>query len=285
MSEMFFAGHEMTHPYTSGKYMKDYTIEQLRELSPEITPEEKGDPFYKYYSERMADIEPSHKEALEYGPLNPKLCYMPEAAGKVLLCGSDIYPENGYGVLDNGVGFACVLIHQTGITDAMIKNYRDHFARTPNRMLFYKLWYPHMHLIHFEDGIVENWGWGMCRQDMNMDDFCFCHLGICKEDILEMDPDCIGLLGGGGRCVELANPGRKNWPMWMVQHTRLTSWGRELRVRYWNGLDLKKDGSVILEPNPDRSQTLKEMRMMMQHCMQEYCNELKLIHTFWKDTH
>lgn len=282
MSEMFFAGHEMTHPYTSGKYMKDYTLDQLREMSPEITPEEMADEFYKYYSEEMADIEPQHKAAIEHGPLSPELCYMPKEAGNLLLCGSDVFPENGYGVLPNGVGFASILIHQTGITEDMIRYYRENFAHTKNRLLFYKLWYPHMHLIHFEDGIVENWGWGMCRQDMNMEDFCFSHLGISRDDILEKDPDCIGLLGAGGRCVELARPDRKDWPMWMIQHTRLMPWGRELRVRYWNGLDFKKDGSFVLEANSDREQTLKEMKMMMTHCMYEYCNEQKLMKTFWE---
>lgn len=283
MSEMFFGSREMTHPYTSGEMMESYSLDQLRAMPAEITDEEKKDPFYKYYSETMADIEPEHKKAIAAGALPGNLCYMPDKAGNILLCGSDVYPENGYGILPNGVGFASVLIHQTGITDDMIRKYRDEFAHTKNRLLFYKLWYPHMHLIHFEDGIVENWGWGMCRQDMNMEDFCFSHLGITRDEILQKDPDCIGLLGIGGRCVELQKPKRGNWPMWMVQHTRITREGRELRIRYWNGLDLHRDGSVTLEPNPDRQQTLNEMKMMMSHCMHEYCNELKLIKIFWED--
>ena len=282
MSDMFFGGREMTHPYTSGEFMNAYTLEQLREMSAEITEEEKKDPFYKYYSETMAEIEPEHKKAIAAGALPEALCYMPDQAGKILLCGSDTYPENGYGVLPCGVGFASVLIHQTGITDDMIRKYREEFAHTQNRLLFYKLWYPHMHLIHFEDGIVENWGWGMCRQDMNMEDFCFSHLGITRDEILQKDPDCIGFLGIGGRCVELQKPTRKDWPMWMIQHTRLTPEGRELRIRYWNGLDLHRDGSVTLEPNPDRQQTLNEMKLMMSHCMHEYCNELKLMKMFWE---
>ena len=98
-----------------------------------------------------------------------------------------------------------------------------------------------------------------------------------------MDPECIGLLGIGGRCVQLDRPERKDWPMWMVQYTRLTPRGRELRVRYWNGMDFKRDGSIVLEPDPDREQTLREMKMMMTHCMREYRNELKLMKKFWED--
>lgn len=286
MSDIFTTQREMTHPYTSGKYLKDYTLDEMRQMSAEITEDEKIDPYYKkYFTEALPPLQKEHQKALLAGPLTPEECYMPDKAGNILLYQNDKYAENGYGVLPNGVGFAAIKINQEGITDEIIKFFRENFAHTKNRNLYYKLWYPHMHVIHFEDAIIENWGWGNCLQDMNMDDFRFSHLGISKNDILKKDPNCLRLLALGGNTVQLDAPERKPWKMWMVQHVRETSCGRELRVRYWNGLNFEKDGSITICTNPDHEQTLREMRMMMLHCQQEYCNELVLIKKFWQDTH
>ncbi len=285
MGDIFITGREMTHPYTSGKFKRDYTLDEMRQMSAEITEEEKQDFFYKnYYSEKLAELQEDHKRALKNGPLAPEACYLPEKAGEILLSGDSRYAENGYGVMSNGVGFAAVKIDQEGIADEMIKNYREHFAHTQNRNLFYKIWYPHMHVMHLEDAIIEDWGWGKCFQEMDMEAFHFSQIGISEDEIRKKDPDCLFLIGFGGNTIELDNPKRKPWFMAMVQHTRQTSWGRELRVRYWNGLTFKKDGSTIIQANPDHEQTLREMRMM-HHCQQEYCNELALIKKFWKDTH
>ncbi len=283
MGVIFQTGREMTSPYTSGKYMADFTLEELRQMDGEITEEEKKDPFYKYYSEELAPREPAHLAALEKGALPASAGFMPKDAARILLKHDPAYPKNGWCVLDNGVGFASYLIHQDGLTDEMIANYRDNFAHTENRLLFYKLWHPHNHMIHFEDGIVENWGWGFCRQDMDFEAMHYSNLGITGEDILKMDPDCISFLAIGGTCVQLDRPERVPWPMIMLQYIRSVPNGRELRTVYWNGLRGNEDGSLTLQVNPDREETLAEMRHMFCHGTGEYCNELKLIRQYWKD--
>lgn len=286
MGEIYATGREMTHPFTSGKYMADLSDAQLCAMTAQLTPEEAQSPFADHYYEPVAPLQPEHILALEQGPLLPELCYMPEQAGAILLNNPSEYPENGYGVLDNGVGYGAILIRQTGITDEMIRKYRDEFAQDAYtqehaRNLFYKVWFPGAHLIHFEDGAVENFGWGMMRLEMNWNNFCMRHLGISMEQIPAQDPDCICLLGLGGAGWEIAKPEAGQRQMCMVQHTRVTDWGRELRVRYWNGLRLNLDGTVDVVPGQDRAKTLEEMRMMVNHCMQEYCNELRLMQEFW----
>ena len=283
MSVIYQTGREMTKPYTSGKYMADYTLEELRLMSAEITEDEKKDPFFKYYSEEMAPLQPEHKEAIRRGALPAESGFMPKDAAAILLNRDMAYPENGWCVLNNGVGFASYLIHQDGITDEMIANYRNHFCHTENRLLFYKIWHPHNHMIHFEDGIVENWGWGFCRQDMDFEAMHWSNLGITADDILRRDPDCLSFLAIGGTCIQLDRSDRKPWPMVMLQYIREVTNGRDLRVIYWNGLRGNEDGSIMLQVNQDREETMTEMKHMFLHGTGEYCNELKLIRRFWSD--
>ena len=40
---------------------------------------------------------------------------------------------------------------------------------------------------------------------------------------------------------------------------------------------------VVQVQNPDREETLTEMKHMFLHGTGEYCNELKLIRQYWKD--
>ena len=69
--------------------------------------------------------------------------------------------------------------------------------------------------------------------------------------------------------------------MAMVCYTRLSAGGRELRIRYWNGLRFEAAGKVVLKVRHTRDVMEQRMNMMMSHCMREYCNELRLIKAFW----
>lgn len=284
--DFFTTGREMTHPYTCGKNMSEVDPNMWKQLSADtLTQEEQKSPFARHFYQPMAPIEEAHCVAIAHGPLHAAQCFMPENAGAILLQADENYPCNGYGVLQNGVGFARITIHQNGIHDEMIRKYREEFAHDETcRNLFYKIWFPKMHLIHFEDGIIENFGWGMVRQEMNWNLFRFAHIGIQEEEILHMDPHCICLLGVGGQAEDLSDPERPKWPTLMVSITREVPDGRVLQVIYWSGLKLHTDGTVTIVPNPDSKKTEREMGMMMEHCMREYCNELKLMQDFWRES-
>ncbi|WP_313073550.1 DAPG hydrolase family protein [Lacrimispora sp.] len=280
MACVYSTGKVMVSPRTCGKKMNECTMEDLRSMTAALTKEESQSVYAKYYKEPLADIQPEHVRAIEHGTLNPDECYMPELAGGVLLDGDSKYRDNGYGVLPNGVGFAAIKIAQD-VTNEMIRDYQENFANDKNCNLFYKTWYPGAHLIHFEDGAVEDFGWGMMRMEMNWNNFRFEHLGIHEEDISKRDPHCIFLMGLGGKAEEINEAQTRERVMCMVQHTRETATGRELKVHYWNGMTFQEDGTLICKPEPDRDKTMREMKLMMIHCMTEYCNQVKLIKEFW----
>ncbi len=280
MGDFFSTGREMTHPYTSGIFFGQLSYKQLQCITTQLTDEEKRAPSALYFNEPMAPLPPAFEAAITAPPLSSEECNMPSDIGKILLNPASSAPDNGYGVLPNGVGYAAIKVVQDGITDEIIRKYRDEFAHDGPRTLFYKLWFPGMHLLHYENGVVENFGWGLLNLEMQMDHFSFRHLGITQDDILALDPDCICLLGLCGRGWQVAHPEAPPVYTCMVQHTRQTPAGRELRVRYWSGITFGPD-SLEFHVNPDRTQTLEQMKLMMEHCMREYSNERKLMMEFW----
>ena len=282
--DSYFSGREMTRPLTCGKNMADFTWEELRAMPVTLTEEERKSPFARYYDEPLAPLQDGMAEACK-APLHPSQCYMPREAVAIMFSEDPRYPVNGYGVLDNGVGYCTTRIHQDGITDEMIKNYRENFAHDMScRNLFYKTWYPGFHLIHFDDGIVENFGWGLVRQTMdwellNME----AHLGIRREDIPRVNPACLGLLCPCGPAVNLENPEDVQYTV-MVQYIREVENGRTLWIHYWNGIRLYPDGRLDICPSVDRKTMESEMKHMMMHAMVESCNEIKHIKEFWQET-
>ena len=277
--DFFDTGREMTSPHTSGRLYGELSWEELRNMSTDLTEEERRAPHALYYGQPMAEVQAEHKKAMESKALAQHQCVMPGELGASLFGGSLGSPENGYGVLDNGVGYAAVRIDQNGITDEMIRKYREEFAHEGS--LFYKTWFPGTHLIHYLDGAAEDFGWGFCNMKFSRDEFEFSHLGITKEDIPRLDPDCINLIGVNALATDIMHPEQGPDYMAMVCYTRLSAGGRELRIRYWNGLRFEAAGKVVLKVRHTRDVMEQRMNMMMSHCMREYCNELRLIKAFW----
>ena len=284
--DSYFTGREMTRPLTSGLFKGDLTLEQMAALTPELTEKEKTSPFAKYYYEPMAPLQPQMAAAIEAGPLAQDQMYMPNEAGPILLTGSKDYPLNGYGVMDNGVGYSTMVVHQEGITDEMIAAYRDKFAATEDpqvRTLFYKTWYPGMHLIHFEDAIIEDFGWGFCLQDMNWELFNMeKHFGLKHEQLKEIDPELIAVVCVGGECLSINDPEDRTQTC-MIQYTRQTDKGRDLCIHYYYGLKITPDGGMEPCCHVGREELLARMLGMMKHSMYECCNEVKHIKEFWAE--
>lgn len=283
--DSYFSGREMTRPLTCGKRMSDFTLEELRAMPVTLTEAERRSFFAKYFEEPLAPLQPEMLPALE-APLQPNQCYMPGEAVDIMFSENPAYPANGYGVMENGVGYCSARIAQDGITDEMIRNYRENFAHDPTcPNLFYKTWYPGFHLIHFEDGIVEDFGWGMVRQTMdwellNMEK----HLGIRREEISVRNPACLALLCPCGPAVSLADPTDIQYTV-MVQYIKETERGRSLWIHYWNGIRLYADGRMDVCPSVDRTVMEQEMKQMMIHAMTESCNEAAHIKQFWQESH
>lgn len=280
--ELFSTGREMTRPRDSGLSFGDLSYAQLQAMSMALTDAERAAPSAAHYHEPMAPLPPEYDAVLQGPALPPARCHMPLALGPLLLADNAGLAENGYGILPNGVGYAAITIKQDGITDEMIQAYRDAFAADGPDTLFYKLWYPGKHLIHYKDGVAEDFGWGLLNLEMRRDEFQMRHLGLTMEEIPLRDPSCICLLGLCGRGWEVAHPDKPPIHTCMVQYTQAVPNGRELRVFYWSGITFAADGTLAFSVNPDRGETLAQMHCMMEHCIREYYNELHLIKAFWQ---
>ena len=129
---------EFTSPYTCGLYKDEMTLDQMRELVTELTEEEKKSPYANIYYEFLDEKTPEQKAAYA-APLKPEQMFMPADCGKIMIEHRGEYPEYGYGVLENGVGYAAIRVDQTDVNDDMIREYREYYAHdTQNRDIFYK---------------------------------------------------------------------------------------------------------------------------------------------------
>lgn len=276
---MFGKGRELTAPHNSGKCFGELNVQQLRQLITGLTAEEQASPFSRYYYEPMAPLQSGHMEALQNGPMKPTDGFMPEEFGKVMLNTGHAAIENGYCVLPNGLGFAAAKVDQPGRTNEKVKAFREEFAHVGD--LFYKTWYPGSHLLHYVNGAIEDFGWGM----LDMQFFGDCtlkNLGIDKDEIEKRDPSCISINGATTIATRLDNPEAGPEYASMALYLRETPAGRELRVRYWVGLLFTKDG-IECKTKPDGIPVEDKARMMMGHCMKEYTNENRLLDAWWED--
>ena len=275
---------EFTSPYTCGLNRADMTLTEMRSLVAELTEKEKQSPYAEFYYDRMREKTPEQQAAYEK-PLEQAQMYMPCDCGKIMIEHQSDYPSLGYGVLDNGVGYAAIRIDQTDVNDDMIREYREKYCHdVNNRDLFYKVWYPGKHIRHFEDGIIEDFGYGMMVLEMNREIYTLAHAGITKEYIEEKDPHALNflLVGGGGYMLWAPEITQQSL---MVQYTRETESGRVLYVHFWLGLTPNADGTVTPKPIGDKEEVLIKMRHQYNHCVTEYNHELKHMKEFWNMNH
>ena len=278
------AGREMTFPYTSGLLRKDMTLEQMRYLVTELTEEEKKSPFAELYYERFPE-KTAEQEAAYTAPLSQDQMYMPCDCGKIMIEHQEDYPSLGYGCMENGVGYATIRIDQDGVTDEMIREYRDHYSIDPkHRDIFYKNWCPGKHVRHFEDGVLEDFGYGMMVLEMDWDIYSLQHAGITKEYLEEKDPNAIAFMLCGGEGFMLWAPERTQHSV-MVSYTTDTGIGRKVFIHFWVGVKPGPDGTVIIEPAGTKGEVEGMMRHQYNHCVTEYSRQLKQMKEFWNQNH
>lgn len=279
MAKVFDKGYEMTSPHNCGKFFNEVTIEELRKIPLTLTEEERKSSCAKYYDLPEVGLPQECWEAMQK-PMNTEDCYMPDKVAEHMLNAESDTVENGFGVTENGIGYAAIRVNQVGRTDEKVKWYREHFAREGN--LFYKAWYPGAHLVHMKNGAVEDFGWGMLTVQFTIDDFDMSLVGIDTEKIEELDPNCISVFGAGAICHPLAHPEEEEYVS-MFCYTRKTDWGRELRVRYWESVLFQADGTFKVQKNITGEEMLRKAKLHMEHCMKEYYNEQRLMNLFWDE--
>lgn len=262
------------------KYKKDqFTDDEIRAISCELTENEKKDPDARYMDILPAPLSEKHKKALE-SPMNVEDAFELKDYGKMMNTDGYCKVENGYCVLPSGVTYAAALIKQQGRTDEMVEYYNENFGLTDS--LFYKLWYPKSHYIHFCDGAcVEDFGFGRIKMSFT-GQLDAADLGINMEEILKKDPRCIYIGGSAaiGTNLDSDDPEKEEANMILFYH-RQTDYGREVRIRLFYGIGWK-DGEFYYTI-PDADKVEKIAKDTCTHIMQEYSNDELLETTVYAD--
>ncbi len=270
--------HSFLVPKDSGIKYGALTDEELKKLSPGLTEAEKSCPHARYYYEMPAPLPKEYEQAIAAGPMDARKAFDMEMYGKHMNNTGYCEVENGYCVLPNGVTYAAVLLRQEGRTNEMIDFYNQFFA--PEESLFYKIWYPGSHYLHYEDGALEDFGFGRIHMrfvgGVEPKD-----LGIDPTEIEKNDPNCIFIGGTSAIGYNLDRNFKKLERNCIVFYHRLTDYGREVRVRLWYGIGVE-DGDYYLTV-PPAEEALDIAKKTMIHVMQEYTNDQYLEMKFWRD--
>ncbi|MGI6333171.1 MAG: DAPG hydrolase family protein [Saccharofermentanales bacterium] len=274
---MFTQGRAMVSPRNCGLRHGEIPQEELLALTPQLTEVEKASCFAKYYYQPMAPLQPEHYIAIDGGPMDPADGFLPDQVGRQMLNTGHCQVENGYCALPNGVGYSAIKVDQIGRTEAQINKYNRDFA--PEENLFYKIWCPGDHILHFTDGMIEDLGWGV----LNMKQVSGClprTLGINPDEVLQKDPQCIHIVATSILVKLLTEPEAEPEYLSMMLYTRETPEGREMRARFWIGLLFTPEGFTVKIPKGPVTVTEMSKKIMI-HCMREYTNENRLIDAFW----
>lgn len=276
----FNAGINVLKPKSCGLKFGDLTMEEVEALSADLTEEEKASPHAKYFYQEPVKIPEDVEHAINAHAIDPEEAFMPKEYG-MQMCNRGYNPiENGYCVLPNGVSYGAVLIKQEGRTDEMVKFYNENFAPEKNN-LFYKTWCPGCHYLHYDDGAVEDFGWGKMNlkftRPIDIRD-----LGIDPETVLERDPDCIFISGNNATCYPV--DGGKPGNIVIMNYYRRIPGGRENRMRIWYGVSLI-DGEYIYSLDEGERMSDNIARCTMSHLAHEYSNDARLMRQFWDEYH
>ena len=278
---IFTTEHPILMPKSSGKPFGSLSMEEMLHLSSKLTEAEQAHPHARYYKEMPAPLPKEHLDAIAFGAIDPSKGFSMKDYGKFMNNTGHCDVENGYCILPDGVTYAAVLIRQEGRTDEMVDYYNKNFADFAS--LFYKIWHPNQHYFHYDDGCLEDFGFGRLNMKfagpVDVE-----YLGINYEDIVKNDPACINISGCTtmGYVLDGENPElvERNT---IVAYHRLTDYGRELRIRLWYGIGIQ-DGEYVYTP-PKRERAMEIARKTMMHVMEEYTNDDYLERRFWEDAH
>lgn len=241
--------------------------------------EERKLPYYKYFERDMAPIGEKQKRIIEGG----------EATGGKGLPFSDInifvadkdddYCQIGYGVMPDGIGYACNTLYLPGVTGAMMDWWNAWNSVGPD--LRYKIWHPYCHYFQRNDNPerildpnvpIKEKIWGTNYVILES-------VGVGGTDIINMSlrnpvdvgvdssligsPSCEGLTFGGGS-GEIAAISMEKW----APHRD----GIILKSRFWIGMKLNEDGKVVRGIDEDLEIPEFIPGALFKHCVEEYTN-------------
>lgn len=221
--------------------------------SIELTPEERSQPYAKYFTRPPAEPTPEHLAAMDT-PIDPAKALLPKDRNRLLNPGYEEV-EIGWCVLPNGAGYVSNLTRMPGVTLEMFAWW---FAWHAIEDLRYKIWWPEG---HFAIGIpdpaertrAQNPTLSLAQRTQGITHHVVEDTGCGPEDILIsfMSPAEFGFdtdLFAAQRFIAIAANGKSRpvdtfflrpWaPAMMCHLAREIDGGIELRTRFWLGYRL-----------------------------------------------
>jgi hypothetical protein len=264
--------------FNANGYYADLAKMDLSKLTTALTEEEKKSPYARYYSGKPANPDPDVMEAIKPNhAIDPSKAIMPGDVARLVKNHGKTEVENGYCVMPGGTGYATILTRSHDITPEVEKVFESY---NPDGDLGYKIWYPGAHIRHLKDGAIEDMGAGIMKINFyaQLPPIAF---GI--QDLKSLDPDCIGLMGGGGRFKKL-NDGEDVPFAYManIHYSRKVGNGSEMRSFFWNGIRVV-NGKTEVFLNPGQMITEEQMRMVAAHCAYEFANNRAVMLQWYRD--
>ena len=261
--------------------IKDWDAE-IATLTTELTEEEKQSKYVKYYNRQIKKPTVENLIAAEYdNPLPKEKLFMPNEFVKRMDTDIDNI-HSGYGVLDNGIGYSVARVRLDGLTDERRLFFTENFI--PEKDLFYKCWYPGMHMRHYTAGCVEDVGMGFeliyFLEELGPE------VWAGSPDYEYKDPLLLSVVGGSGVSWPLYNRSNKpryclqgNWFRYLPDRS-----GIEAFISFWHGMSYK-DGKFVRMIPDDEVVSIDRVRSQMNHSIWEYTQVETLVNTFWDDNH
>jgi len=257
--------------------IKDWE-QEISGLTTELSETEKQSDFARYYLRQLKMPTHENLKASEYDNPLPKECmFMPEDFVRRMDSDEINHMKSGYGVMDNGIGFSMSHILWSGVTDEKLQYFIDNFI--PEEDLFYKCWYPGLHMRHYTDACVEDVGLGM-----ELIHF-LSRLGPSEyagsSDYEYKDPNLCAVYGGGGvswPLHDLFNP-----PRYCMQGNWLRNLpdgsGKEIFIIFWHGISWENGRFTRMIPE-EEAISADRVRAHMNHSIWEYTQAAELINLF-----
>lgn len=271
----------MWRVWNCGRSKNDVTdwSAELADMQISLTEEEKKSKFAKYFYRDSVDPSTENLIACERGNYLPQEeAFMPEDYPKHMNAKHIGEIRSGYCLLENGIGYSVARVPMDGVTDEVMQAFLDDFR--PEGDLFYKDWCPNMHVRHFSDMAIENFGTGLegltFLAGMTPERF-----GI-YPDMEDFDTELIGIDGGASIMEPLHSPGTNTQYVLEACYYRETPTGRETFIHFWQGMGWK-DGKFVRMIPEGESVNIRDVRTLFEHSVWENTQLAELIRCFWKD--
>jgi hypothetical protein len=240
----------------------NYRVEDL----PELTAQEKAQPYASYYTRGRLNPRPDLLAAIQPGQaMDPADAVMPESFAPMLLDPASPDPRSGYCLLPNGAAYSCTVIKMPGLTLDMVKWWMPWIMGDHMR---YKIWHPGSHVEHYPGLAVEDVGGGMA--DINLGDpYTYQELGFPGDPTL-INPKIAYIASTHGKIRLHTEPAdTPNGRFTMVHVTRYIEGGLEYWSFAWTGLYIE-NGKTVMKIAPGEVITEESGRHFVSHLAHEY---------------